>query len=508
MNAQNQIQHKRHLRGSWIATVINLDWPSTTSRTIVDEIERVRVQKSELIAMLDEAVDLRMNAVFFQVKPCSDAFYRSSIVPWSSYLTGTLGKDPGFDPLQFVIDEAHRRNLELHAWFNPYRVSMNTRQSTIDQLTNVLPGAPASVYVAHPQWIGVASDRFVLNPGIPEARAWIIEGVMEVARNYDVDGIQFDDYFYYESSSSKLKDDATFALHGQNFSSKADWRRNNTLQLISELSQSLRQFDSAIKFGISPAGVWRNKKDDPQGSDTSAGIPNFDAGFADTRRWVHEELIDYIAPQVYWSFALKAAQFDIVTRWWADTVQGKNVHLYIGEALYKVAVPSQREPEWTQDNGVSQINKQLAWNINIPQIQGSLLFRHLFLREPAVLPAIARIRAEVWRSVALVPTMPWKGGSPPAPPACVQQIGTLAGTQVKWHESTANPPGKTCYYALYRFPKGEPVDTARAEYLVATFRRDECLHVWTDPVQRNGEVTYAVTALDRGHFESAATIAS
>ncbi|AMB84396.1 glycosyl hydrolase [Pseudomonas agarici] len=497
---------KHHLRASWMATVANLDWPSRASSTIGDEAERVRVQKSELIEQLDELVKLNMNAVFFQVKPCSDAFFRSAILPWSAWLTGTLGQDPGFDPLAFVIEQAHARNLELHAWFNPYRVSMDTRQSTVDSLRNTLPGAPSSVYVAHPEWVAVAYDRFVLDPGIPEAVDWVIQGVLEVALNYDVDGIHFDDYFYYESASSRLDDAATFSRYGQAFDNKGDWRRDNTYRLISQLSRKLRELKPALKFGVSPAGVWRNRKDDPRGSDTSAGIPNYDAGYADTRLWVTEELIDYIAPQVYWTFGLKAAQFDIVTRWWADTVRGKNVHLYIGQALYKVGVPSQREPEWSEGEGGAELDRQLRWNLDIPEIRGSILFRQRFLRAPQTQAAIAAIRADIWRYPALIPSMLWKAGQPPAAPSCVQQQQHNWGTQVKWHESSANAVDKTRYYAIYRFPSGVAVDIARADCLVATLRRAGCLHIWNSPPQSEPACVYAVTALDENHRESRMTL--
>ena len=507
MNVRTDRNSKYHLRGVWISTVVNLDWPSRHSSLIADDAERVATQKTELLSRLDEAVNLRMNAVFFQVRPCSDAFYQSSILPWSAYLSGTLGKGPGFDPLQFVIEHAHRRNLELHAWFNPYRVSMDTSQRTVDQLSRVEPGQPASVYLNHPQWIRTAANRFVLDPGIPEARAWIIQGVMEVARKYAIDGIHFDDYFYYESSGSTLDDAQTFVRHGQGFSNKADWRRDNTYQLIKQLSAQLRAHDRAIKFGVSPAGVWRNKKDDPLGSDTRAGVPNYDMGFADTRRWVQEELIDYIAPQVYWSFDLAAARFDTVTQWWADVVEGKNVHLYIGQALYKVGVASHSEPQWMEDNGVTQINRQLAWNVATEHIHGSVLFRHGFLRAPQVLPAISRIREEVWKSHALIPPMPWKGACPPDSPVCVQQVITPAGIQINWQDSCENPEGKTRYYALYRFHSGEAVDVRRADRLLTTVRRSQCPQTWTDTGQHASDCTYAVTALDRGHQESLASIA-
>lgn len=498
---------KHHLRASWIATVLNLDWPSKQSLAISNEAERVALQQRELTAMLDEAVSLRMNAVFFQVRPCADAFYRSTLVPWSRYLTGTLGQDPGFDPLAFVIEQAHRRNLELHAWFNPYRVSMDRSPATVEQLNRVTPGRPASVYQAQPQWIASASDRFVIDPGIPQARSAIVEAVMEVARNYDIDGVHFDDYFYYESAASPLDDSATFARYGQDFADKGDWRRDNTYQLIRELSAALREFDPGIKFGVSPAGVWRNQSVDPLGSATRHGAPNYDVGFADTRRWVHEELLDYILPQVYWTFDLEVAPFEVVAKWWADTVHGRNVHLYIGEALYKVGVASAREPGWAEDEGITQISRQLTWNTDNPQVSGSVLFRHLSLRAPQAARAVAAIRAQVWQHPALIPAMAWKTGRAPQPPVAVRREETAAGTQLQWQDHPANTPGQTRYYAVYRSAPGKALDTTRADGLVATVRCESASAHWTDANPDAGAVTYGVTALDRGHFESAATLA-
>ena len=174
---------KRHLRGAWISTVVNLDWPSTETVKIGNTVERITKSKEELTEILDRAVELKLNAVFFQVSPEGDAFYKSNIVPWSRYLTGTFGKDPGFDPLAFAIEEAHKRNLEIHAWFNPYRVSMNTNSSTVSSLN-----IEKSVYREHPEWVKKSMNRFVVDPGIPEARKWVIDRVMEVVENYDVDG--------------------------------------------------------------------------------------------------------------------------------------------------------------------------------------------------------------------------------------------------------------------------------------------------------------------------------
>ena len=178
---------------SWIATVLNLDWPSRSSSRIEDDAERIKRQKQELVRLFDEASEHGINAVIFQVSPTADAFYKSSYLPWSSYLTGTFGKDPGFDPLKFAIQEAHKRGIELHAWLNPYRVSMDTKPSTRKELRNSSKESPISVYKSHPDWIGVSADRYVLDPGIPAVRDWVTNVTAEVVQKYDVDGVQFDD---------------------------------------------------------------------------------------------------------------------------------------------------------------------------------------------------------------------------------------------------------------------------------------------------------------------------
>lgn len=496
---------KHHLRGAWISTVINLDWPSTHSLSLADPQERIAQQKSELINLLDEAVNLRLNAVFFQVKPASDAFYRSELLPWSAYLTGISGQDPGYDPLQFVIEQAHLRNLELHAWFNPYRVSMNTRQSTVDALNTVLPDSVASVYSAHPEWVRIAARRFVLDPGVPQARDWVIQGIMEVVGNYDVDGVHLDDYFYYETADSPLDDATTFIRHGNGFQDKGDWRRNNITQMISQLSRQIRTLKGHVKFGVSPAGIWRNQSDDAQGSNTAAGSPTYDKQFADTRQWVLDELLDYIAPQVYWPFTRKAVQYDIITRWWANVVHGKKVHLYIGVALYKVGMANNTEPQWLVENGTTEISSQLAWNSVLEGIQGTVLFRVSFFRAAAVRSAIGAIKQNVWPTLALVPSMPWKGNVPPAPPQNFECRRTADGMKLQWADGSDHG---TVYYAIYRLPCDQPVMIDRPEYLIATVRKTATQQCWVDTSCNDPEsMEYVVTALDRNHNESGMALA-
>lgn len=384
-------QSKEPVRGIWLATVSRLDWPPLSSVNISSPAVRISQQQKALTDKLDNLKRLGINTVFFQVKPDATALWQSKILPWSDTLTGTIGQHPGYDPLQFMLDEAHKRGMKVHAWFNPYRVSVNTKPSTITELNNTLSQTPSSVYVLHRDWIRTSGERFVLDPGIPEVRDWITSIVAEVVENYPVDGVQFDDYFYTESPGSALNDSQTFRRYGQGFASKADWRRDNTQRLIAQVSQTIKKLKPEVEFGVSPAGVWRNRSHDPAGSDTR-GAAAYDESYADTRRWVQLGLLDYIAPQLYWPFARDAARYDVLAKWWADVVKSTNTRLYIGVALYKVGEPSRKEPDWTVKGGVPELKKQLDLNESEPHINGTILFREDYLNQPQTQEAVTYIR--------------------------------------------------------------------------------------------------------------------
>lgn len=378
------------VRGVWLTTVSRLDWPPISSVTASPAL-RIRQQQQALTAKLDKLHSLGINTVFFQVKPDGTALWRSRILPWSDTLTGNIGQDPDYDPLQFILDEAHKRGMKVHAWFNPYRVSTNTKPATVTALNNTLQLQPASVFVLHRDWIRTASDRFVLDPGIPAARDWITSIVAEVVSNYAIDGVQFDDYFYTETAASPLNDSATFRQYGAGFASKADWRRHNTQLLIEQVSRTIKQLKPGVEFGVSPAGVWRNLSHDAAGSDTR-GAAAYDEAYADTRRWVQLGLLDYIAPQLYWPFARQAARYDVLARWWANVVQPTHTRLYIGVALYKVGEASKSEPDWTVQGGVPELKKQLDLNESLPHIDGTILFREDYLNQPQTQQAVDYLR--------------------------------------------------------------------------------------------------------------------
>ncbi|ENA2093010.1 glycoside hydrolase family 10 protein [Escherichia coli] len=347
-------QSSQPMRGIWLATVSRLDWPPVSSVNISNPTSRARVQQQAMIDKLDHLQRLGINTVF------------------------------------------HKRGMKVHAWFNPYRVSVNTKPGTIRELNSTLSQQPASVYVQHRDWIRTSGDRFVLDPGIPEVQDWITSIVAEVVSRYPVDGVQFDDYFYTESPGSRLNDNETYRKYGGAFASKADWRRNNTQQLIAKVSHTIKSIKPGVEFGVSPAGVWRNRSHDPLGSDTR-GAAAYDESYADTRRWVEQGLLDYIAPQIYWPFSRSAARYDVLAKWWADVVKPTRTRLYIGIAFYKVGEPSKIEPDWMINGGVPELKKQLDLNDAVPEISGTILFREDYLNKPQTQQAVSYLQSR-WGS--------------------------------------------------------------------------------------------------------------
>lgn len=342
------------LRGAWIATVSSLDWPSSKTAA---------TQRTQFSALLDQLQETGINAVFVQVRPSADALYKSSRVPWSNVLTGTQGKDPGYDPLAFMIEEAHKRGMEFHAWFNPFRAS--TGSSTASLASN-------HVAKAHPDWIVNFDGKLYINPGIPAARQSVIDDVMEVVRNYDIDGVHLDDYFYPygESSSKKFGDDSTYRLYNAAaHKNKGDWRRANINSFIQTLGRSIDSSKPAVNYGVSPFGVWRNSSVDPLGSPTRASVTAYDSTFADARTWIKNEWIDYVVPQIYWSNVNTAVNYKTLVDWWADTVEGTNVDLYIGEAAYKVGTS---EAGWSSPK---ELTDHLAYTIGRENVDGNIFFR-------------------------------------------------------------------------------------------------------------------------------------
>ncbi|WP_327292008.1 glycoside hydrolase family 10 protein [Streptomyces sp. NBC_01198] len=345
----------RELRGMWIATVANTDWPSAPGLP-------PDVQRQELIDLLDLAVERRLNAVMFQVRPTADAFWPSPYEPWAVYLTGVQGRDPGWDPLGTAVREAHRRGLELHAWFNPYRVANSADPGLL------APTHPARV---HPEWTVVYGGKLYYNPGLPEVRRFVQDAMLDAVRRYPVDAVHWDDYFYpYPVAGQVFDDDDAYVRYGAGFTDRDAWRRHNTDLLVRETAVRIKAIRPRTQFGISPFGVWRNAATDPLGSATTAGVQTYDDLHADTRGWVRREWIDYIVPQVYWNVGFAAADYGVLVPWWADVVAGTRVRLHIGEALYKVGDPAQ--PAAWQDPG--ELLRHLDLCAGYPEVWGNVYF--------------------------------------------------------------------------------------------------------------------------------------
>lgn len=343
------------LRGMWIASVENVDWPSETGLS-------AREQRAELTGLLDTAVERRLNAVFLQVRPTADALWPSTKEPWSQWLTGVQGQDPGWDPLGTAVAEAHARGLELHAWFNPYRVANHTDPQRL------VAAHPAR---RNPSWAVPYGGKLYYNPGLPEVRAFVQEAMLDAVSRYPLDGVHWDDYFYpYPVAGEEFDDDEAYARHGTAFPSRADWRRHNTDTLVKEMSDRLKTARPAARFGVSPFAVWRNSDRDPLGSQTRAGVQTYDDLYADTRKWVREGWIDSIVPQAYWQIGHPSADYAAIVEWWAHTVRGTGVSLYVGEALYRCDADSST-PAWRDP---AELSRHLTLAARHAEVRGHVYF--------------------------------------------------------------------------------------------------------------------------------------
>ncbi|GAB4048854.1 glycoside hydrolase family 10 protein [Catellatospora paridis] len=494
----NPAQPKRELRAMWIASVVNIDWPSAPGKA-EEEL------KAEYRGWLDLAQRLNHNAVVVQVRPTADAFWPSPYEPWSEWLTGKRDNvGPGWDPLAFLVAESHARNLEFHAWFNPYRVSMPTSASGLGagtDVNNLAPGHPAR---EHPEWalaypVNAAGSRLYYNPGIPAVRQYVQDAMMHAVENYDIDGVHFDDYFYpYPAAGQDFGDQATFEQYGAGFASKADWRRNNIDLLVHEMSGRIKAAKPWVKFGVSPFGIWRNQAADPLGSETN-GTQSYDANFADTRKWVKEGWLDYIVPQIYWNIGLAVADYAKLVPWWSDVVAGTNTQLYIGQADYKIATAGQ-PAAWFDP---AEMSKHLTFNRDY-NVSGNVHFSAVQVRANRI-GATDLYAADHYSKPALVPTMSHLPSKPLLFPVVTKADRSDAGVALKWQPLAdgAGPFGTAASYAVYRLDGlrllPSACDLADASHLVATTRGTSFTDTTAVPGKR---YTYFVTSLDRLYNES------
>lgn len=460
---------KEEMRGAWVATAKNIDYPS--SRFLSSE-----EQKQEFIALLDTFKNIGINAVFVQIRPAADAFFPSKFEPWSEWLTGQQGKapDPYYDPLKFMIKECHKRNIQFHAWINPFRAVATITHADIaeDHISN-----------RRPEWIFTYDINKYFDPGIPEVRNYVINIITDIARRYDIDGIHFDDYFYpYPKKDENrqtipIPDSETYKLYGEGFDNIEDWRRNNMNVFIRSVNDSLKAIKPDLVFGVSPSGIWRNKSRDPKGSDTR-GFAHYDYLYADVLTWLREGWIDYVAPQLYWSIGHPYADYKTLVDWWSQNTYGR--HLYIGQGIYN-ANPEAADINWRNP---SQLPNQLRINYDTPNVFGSIFYKASSIRQNP-LGMNDSLRYRFYAEAAVPPRFSWLADLPivddpiiredtvqedevltvdtKAPPPPKDLTAAKFGNQLvlSWTEpdvSGKHPDDAPDYYKVYRFREGDDLD--------------------------------------------------
>lgn len=328
--------NQKGMNAAWITTVYNSDWPSKKNN--------LEAQKQQMRNILDNLKDTGINTVMFQARPKGDALYNSNINPWSDILTGEQGKNPGYDPLAFVIEEAHKRGMKVHAWLNPYRVTTSGTDLSVLSESN-----PAR---QHPDWTLTHDGRIYFNPELPQVKQLIYDTVGEIVKNYDVDGIHFDDYFY--PANYPLPD-------GEGRDGKvANSRRDNINEMVFGVKNTIKDIKPHVEFGVSPSGIWKNKSSDINGSDTR-GKESYYSDYADTVGWIKNNYVDYVVPQLYWQIGYNIADYSKLVSWWSNQIKGSNVNLYIGQGIYK-------------DEVANEIDKQLNLNKQYSEIKGSVFY--------------------------------------------------------------------------------------------------------------------------------------
>ncbi|GAA0548412.1 family 10 glycosylhydrolase [Chitinophaga japonensis] len=477
---------KRELRGAWIATYANIDWPNRT--------QTPEQQRAAFINIVDHHKATGLNALFIQVRSQCDAMYPSAIDPWSADLTGTQGNapSPAWDPMQFMIAECHKRGIEFHAWINPYRAVANA---------NNLPGFAAShVAKQHPEWLLSQGNLRVLDPGLPAVRDYISSVITDILQRYDVNGIHFDDYFYPPSApagTTPFNDDSSFAADPRGFSNRADWRRDNVNLLIKRVYDSVKSMKPWVKFGVSPSGIYRNSSNPDIGSPT-AGLEHYTTLYADTRRWLQEGWVDYIMPQVYWYIGQPGANYGVLIPWWNNQASGR--HIYIGMAGYKVNEPAQGA-NWANP---SQIPNQVRMNRDpaYPHVYGQSVYNTGSLRHPNKLGFRDSLRLFFYQHPALLPAMPWRDSIPPPAPYRLKTRSYGNDSVVlQWkRHPAANALQKARQFVIYRSTHRH-MDTELAENILAITGMDQA--TFTDTALSPGSTYYyRVTALDDFHNES------
>jgi uncharacterized lipoprotein YddW (UPF0748 family)/predicted transcriptional regulator len=475
---------KYEFRAAWVASVENIDWPSKKGLPVDS-------QKVEFIRLLEMHKRNGLNALVVQVRAAADAFYASPYEPWSEWLTGVQGKapDPYYDPLSWMIEETHRRGMEFHAWCNPYRAVKTIGRSSV---------APDHITRKHPEWFVRFENTLYFDPGNKEAQQYVTNVIRDIVRRYDIDALHFDDYFYpYDiveggPKGKDFPDNATYARYGGGLS-KGDWRRSNVDSVIVMISKAIKEEKPFCKFGVSPFAIWRNKSQDPEGSETNGGVNDYDNLYANILLWLKRGWVDYVVPQIYFDFDHPRAPYGPLLDWWAKHSYGK--HCYIGLGIYKAF---ERIAAWHDPN---QIPRQIRAMRTYPEVQGAVYFSSSsFNTNP--FGWNDSLHNTYYNYPALLPPMLWIDSVKPHDPLFHIEYNRKDGTGTAWLNK-GGAEDSLRGYAIYQSDSASVnIDSIHAYSFipydpVAGF-------IWHfPPAEEKGPVHYFfVTAISRNNVES------
>lgn len=472
LSAQAAKTSKREFRAAWIQCV-NGQFQGLSK----DDMQRT------LSYQLDELQKDGANAIIFQVRAECDALYRSSYEPWSKFLTGRQGQDPGWDPLAWMIAECHKRGMELHAWINPYRAKTKT--------TSAL--APNHIAVVHPERVFSYDGQYILNPALAVNREYICKVVDDIVRRYDVDGLHIDDYFYpYPVAGIAIPDRDNYAADSRGMTI-GDWRRDNVNKFIKQLGDSIHHTKPWVKFGVSPFGIYRNAASWQQGSNTR-GLQNYDDLYADVLKWVDNGWIDYCVPQLYWQIGHKAADYATLIRWW--NAHAANRPLFIGEDVERtIKYADVDNPSTNQVAAKHRLHEECT------NVGGTVLWY-----AKAAVDNYDRygvfLRNYYWKYPALQPRMPFIDDKAPEKPRKLKAHKNDANVLLTWQAPKGSGwQDEAVKYVVYRFDAKEDIDLDDASHIVAVTPHP---YLETAKPQAKGKYVYLVTALDRMSNESVA----
>jgi len=472
LNIVAQLPPKREFRGTWVHTVGQGKYAKMSMQEM----------KSYFTNLLDGFQKDGINVVLFQVRPEADAWYASPYEPWSRYITGVQGKNPGWDPLAFMVKECHKRNIDIHAWLNPYRVRTSPKK--------VL--AANHIYFKHKDWFVNYGDYLWFDPGNPACREFIKTVVKDIVKRYDVDGIHMDDYFYpYPIVESQFNDNKSFKTYGSKkgfkCSQKGDWRRDNVNTLIRELHESVHSTKPWVNFGVSPFGIYRNQKSDPNGSQTN-GLSNYDDLFADILYWLKMGWVDYNIPQLYWEIGHKAADYEILIDWWSKN--SYDIPLYIGQDVLRTIKPDSLKR--------NQLHRKMTMVSNNPKVTGNCFWPGYELERNAGGVGDS-LRSYYYKYPALHPA---GNKFDQIPPQSVKNLIYIKNKNnsisLTWNAPIAKQEmDKASYFVVYKFNSQGEINLEDPRSIVSITRETHY-----DIPPKTPHKFYVVTAFDRCHNES------